>query len=171
MLVQLWVSIRDREKTRVPVGDPWDARTLEWATPAPPPAYNFAIIPQVSDRDDFAAAKENGTAYPSADAYEDIEMPRNTAIGFVLCVLSGVWMFALVWWIWWLAILMTVLMILAVIIWTFNTDTEEVIPAEVVREQHEAWLDLVRKSRPVNRDLETASENRGLAGPDLEAAT
>jgi cytochrome c oxidase subunit 1 len=33
--------------------DPWDARTLEWSIPSPPPAYNFAEIPQVHTRDDF----------------------------------------------------------------------------------------------------------------------
>ncbi|SHE72590.1 cytochrome o ubiquinol oxidase subunit 1 [Ruegeria intermedia] len=171
VVVQLWVSIRNREQSRVPVGDPWDARTLEWSIPAPPPPYNFAIIPHVTDRDDFAAAKERGAAYPHPDRYEDITMPRNTSIGFVLCVLSGVWMFALVWWIWWLAALMTVMMILSFILWTFRTDTEEVVSAEDVRRQHEAWLDLVRTTPPVTRDHEGAPENAGLARPDLEATT
>ena len=171
VLVQLWVSIRDREKTRVPVGDPWDARTLEWSIPAPPPPYNFAIIPNVTDRDNFAAAKERGDAYPTPDEYEDIVMPRNTSIGFILCVVSGIWMFALVWWIWWLAALMTVLIILSIIVWSFDTDTEEVITAEQVRKEHEAWLAVVHSAAAVDRDHETAPENRGLARPDLEAVT
>jgi len=33
--------------------DPWDARTLEWAIPSPPPEYNFAEIPVVHSVDDF----------------------------------------------------------------------------------------------------------------------
>ena len=30
--------------------DPWDAWTLEWSTPSPPPEYNFASIPVVNSR-------------------------------------------------------------------------------------------------------------------------
>ena len=30
--------------------DPWDAWTLEWATPSPPPSYNFAVEPTVDSR-------------------------------------------------------------------------------------------------------------------------
>jgi cytochrome c oxidase subunit 1/cytochrome c oxidase subunit I+III len=30
--------------------NPWDAPTLEWATPSPPPAYNFAVIPLIASR-------------------------------------------------------------------------------------------------------------------------
>ena len=33
--------------------DPWDARTLEWSIPSPPPEYNFAEIPTVHALDDF----------------------------------------------------------------------------------------------------------------------
>ncbi len=31
--------------------DPWDARTLEWSIPSPPPEYNFEAIPTVHARD------------------------------------------------------------------------------------------------------------------------
>jgi len=33
--------------------DPWDARTLEWITPNPTPAYNFIQIPDVTTLDEF----------------------------------------------------------------------------------------------------------------------
>jgi cytochrome c oxidase subunit 1 len=35
-----------------PAGNnPWDAATLEWALPSPPPVYNFAQVPQIGHRD------------------------------------------------------------------------------------------------------------------------
>jgi cytochrome c oxidase subunit 1 len=33
--------------------DPWDARTLEWTIPSPPPVYNFATVPVVHARDEL----------------------------------------------------------------------------------------------------------------------
>ena len=43
-------SLRSGERAGA---DPWDARTLEWAIPSPPPPYNFAEIPTVHVVDDF----------------------------------------------------------------------------------------------------------------------
>jgi cytochrome c oxidase subunit 1 len=37
--------------------NPWDAATLEWSIPSPPPVYNFAEIPQVTHRDQLWADK------------------------------------------------------------------------------------------------------------------
>lgn len=167
IIQQLAVSVRDRDQNRVPVGDPWDARTLEWSIPSPPPAYNFALIPQVVDRDDFAAAKIAGRGYEVSGDYEDIEVPKNTAVGFVLCVLSGIWAFSLVWWIWWLVALSTVGIILSVILWSFGIHSERTIPAEEVRRDHEKWLDLIRNTPPVDRDLEHDTANRGYARTEL----
>ena len=105
LIVQLVVSIRQREELRVPAGDPWDGRSLEWATPAPPPEYNFPVIPEVTARDAFTVAKNNGVAYQRPREYADITMPKNSAMGMILCVAGGVLAFALVWHIWWMACL------------------------------------------------------------------
>src|SRR4029453_3696043 len=41
---------KTRRSGRVAGPDPWDARTLEWAIPSPPPVYNFATLPIVHGR-------------------------------------------------------------------------------------------------------------------------
>ena len=43
-------------------GDPWDGRTLEWSIASPPPEYNFAEIPTVSDIDDWWVKKRTANA-------------------------------------------------------------------------------------------------------------
>ncbi|MDQ3574246.1 MAG: hypothetical protein M3404_04890, partial [Actinomycetota bacterium] len=40
-----------KRQVRAPA-DPWDARTLEWSIPSPPPHYNFAEIPTVHALDE-----------------------------------------------------------------------------------------------------------------------
>jgi cytochrome c oxidase subunit I len=42
----VWSYLKGKEAGN----DPWDAWTLEWATPSPPPEYNFVTIPVVRSR-------------------------------------------------------------------------------------------------------------------------
>ena len=104
LVIQLAVSIRDRRKLADATGDPYDGRTLEWATSSPPPPYNFAVLPEVRDREPLVDMKERGVVYQPPRAYEDIEIPKNSAVGVVLGGLAFVLGFAMVWHIWWLAI-------------------------------------------------------------------
>ena len=168
VFAQLVISIRQRKQNLSPLGDPWDGRTLEWAISSPPPIYNFAILPQVQQRDEFAEAKMANRAYPSPSVYEDIHMPKDTSIGLWLCLLSIAWMFGLVWWMWWLVVACTAGMFIAFIAWSFRIENEYVIPAETVREEHEKWLELIRKTQPVDRDEETTELNLGYAKTELE---
>jgi cytochrome c oxidase subunit I len=46
-LVNILISLKRGALT---TPNPWDAPTLEWATPSPPPAYNFAVIPFIASR-------------------------------------------------------------------------------------------------------------------------
>jgi len=133
MGVQLFVSIKNRESLRDATGDPWDGRTLEWATASPPAPYNFAVIPKVRDRDAFWDMKERGEAFRMPDTFEDIEMPKDSWHGVALGAIAFVFGFSMVWHIWWLAIV-TVLGLIGVTIARASADdVTYVIPAAEVK--------------------------------------
>ncbi|MGQ7325433.1 cbb3-type cytochrome c oxidase subunit I, partial [Streptococcus suis] len=64
-LVQLYVSFRKRHELADTTGDPWNARSLEWATSSPPPAYNFAFTPVVHDLDAWYDMRSRNAARPT----------------------------------------------------------------------------------------------------------
>jgi cytochrome o ubiquinol oxidase subunit 1 len=105
-IAQLVVSIRTRDQRRDVTGDPWDGRTLEWITASPPPAFNFAVLPNVKGEEAYWDIKRTAmeqrrlTELPD---YKPIEMPRNSPTGFVTAFFSVATGFALIWHIWWLA--------------------------------------------------------------------
>jgi cytochrome o ubiquinol oxidase subunit 1 len=101
-LLQLIVSIKNRDKNRDLTGDPWNGRTLEWSTRSPPPIYNFAHIPEVHTRDPFWVSKHAKTATKPLP-YEDIHMPKNTPIGLYIGIFSFLFGFGLIWYMFWLA--------------------------------------------------------------------
>jgi cytochrome o ubiquinol oxidase subunit 1 len=129
-IAQLVVSIRARESRRDLGGDPWNGRTLEWSTASPPPAYNFAVLPQVNSLDAFCAMKQRAAASPP-ERYPPIEVPRNSPSAFLTAFFAVVAGFAMIWHIWWLAIvgLMGAAVILVVFGWM------ERLPVEVSGEQ------------------------------------
>jgi cytochrome o ubiquinol oxidase subunit 1 len=132
-VVQLVVSIRNREQLRV-TGDPWNGRTLEWSIASPPPAWNFAVLPQVTDRDAWWVRKQRaGTEQAQLPLhYEPLEMPKNSPVGFVNAFFSFVTGFALVWHIWWLAALGLAGILVAVAIFAFRDDDETEVPVEAI---------------------------------------
>jgi cytochrome c oxidase subunit 1 len=50
LLLFVYNLVHSYFKGKVAGHDPWDAWTLEWSTPSPPPAYNFAVEPTVNSR-------------------------------------------------------------------------------------------------------------------------
>ncbi|KWN83045.1 cytochrome o ubiquinol oxidase subunit I [Burkholderia ubonensis] len=134
-LLQLVVSIRNRNlpQSRDTTGDPWGGRTLEWATTSPPPAYNFATIPQVRTLDAFADMKARGEGQGKSAAYRDIHMPSNTSAGLFVGVFSLALGFALVWHIWWLAIAGLAGIVATLVIYSSRNNDGYYIPASTVR--------------------------------------
>lgn len=139
MLVQFAVSIWRRKELVDESGDPWDGRTLEWATSSPPPAYNFAFTPVVHGLDAWNDMKQVGQTRPQG-TYLPIHMPRNTGAGVILAGAATVCGFALVWYIWWLAAAAFIGMVAVAIAHTFNYDRDFHIPADEV-ERTEAARD------------------------------
>jgi cytochrome o ubiquinol oxidase subunit I len=105
-IVQIVVSIRHREQLRDTTGDPWNGRTLEWATASPPPAWNFAVLPRVHELDAFWAKKQRVLAKQDLPGrqhkYEPIEVPKNSPTGLVTAFFAVITGFALIWHIWWM---------------------------------------------------------------------
>lgn len=71
-LINFFVSIKKGEKVG---SDPWDARTIEWMTPSPPPVYNFAVTPTIHTRDELWARKYEGVTDENEAALEGTELP------------------------------------------------------------------------------------------------
>ncbi len=68
-IANVFVTARKRE--RAPI-DPWNARTVEWMIPSPPPPYNYAEVPTIHARDEFWHRKygedATGRAFPRPEA-------------------------------------------------------------------------------------------------------
>jgi cytochrome o ubiquinol oxidase subunit 1 len=126
-VVQIIVSIKNRKRLMDTTGDPWNGRTLEWATSSPPPFYNFAVIPTVTDRDAFWDMKQKGEQL--SRQYKDILMPKNTGMGIYISVFAFLAGFGFVWQIFWLAIFGVIGSIACVIVRSFDEETEYVVTA------------------------------------------
>ena len=119
-LYNLWIS---RRKGALAGPNPWDAATLEWSVPSPPPAYNFARIPVVASRHPLWEAQlktvksqsdltseivlDDGRETPAtsildAEADAILRMPGDSLWPALLTVaLTGVF-FGLLFHVWWL---------------------------------------------------------------------
>lgn len=129
-IAQIVASFIQKKHLVDTTGDPWNGRSLEWATASPPPFYNFAVIPQISSRDAFWEMKKQGIP---KTVYEDIHMPKNTAAGIYISIFAFLMGFAFVWEINWLAAVSIVGMIVVFIIRGFDEHSEYTLPAAEVQ--------------------------------------
>ncbi|USI74057.1 cytochrome o ubiquinol oxidase subunit I [Sphingomonas morindae] len=149
-IIQLVVSIRTRDQRRDLTGDPWDGRSLEWATPSPPPAFNFAVMYNVEDEEAYWGIKQTALDQQRLHAepeYEPIEMPLNSPTGFICAFFATICGFALIWHIWWLVIVGLVGAFITFIVFAWRDHDEYEVPVEEVaridrarRAAREKWL-------------------------------
>jgi cytochrome c oxidase subunit I+III len=104
-LVNVAYSLRAGE--RAP-DNPWGGSSLEWGTPSPPPAYNFASLPVVSSREPLWMADANepthvmglsaetreGLVTTVIDALPDVryDYPEPTVWPFIAAVAVWFWL-------------------------------------------------------------------------------
>jgi cytochrome o ubiquinol oxidase subunit 1 len=134
-VVQLIVSIRQRNLHRDRTGDAWAGRTLEWSIPSPPPAWNFARLPLVESTDAFWIAKQrrNESAQAPAEPYTSVHLPRSNPTGIFLAFFAVIYGFAMIWHIWWLAAIGFVGALLVFLVQAWRPEQEiEITPQEIL---------------------------------------
>jgi cytochrome c oxidase subunit 1 len=104
MYINIFRSLRSGAKAPA---DPWDGRSLEWSVGSPPPAYNFARVPEVRGRDalwvmKYGRAGSRGVAMFMAGQtppvpesqlsppIEPIHMPSPSILPLVIALAMGV---------------------------------------------------------------------------------
>ncbi len=135
LLVNIVIS---RRHGAIAGANPWDAPTLEWSVPSPPPPHNFAGIPSVASRHPLWEDRLGDTAVPSRvregllldrgretiattplDGSPDLilKMPGDTLVPFVLTVGMTAGFVGLLVHLWWLAGAGAAVAALSLIVW------------------------------------------------------
>lgn len=136
-LFQVWqivYSFKHPEKDTT--GDPWDGRTPEWSIPSPAPAYNFAVLPQINERDDWWETKqqrEQGNIKEEEPVYQPIHMPKSSGIPIIMSLFWFLLGFGMIWDWMFLAIPGLIGIIACMIARSFTYNDDYYIPAEDVR--------------------------------------
>jgi len=124
--------------------NPWDAPTLEWSTPSPPPAYNFATIPLIGSRHPLwedrlqegsaksvlhrgpvlvDAGRETFATSPlDAEPSAIMRMPDDTYLPLILAVCLGVVAYGLLFSLLWLAAAGAIGVAISAIAWLWPSD-------------------------------------------------
>ncbi len=113
--------------------DPWDARSLEWATHTPVPEYNFAVQPQVHSSQAFwDHKKKRHDLFPSK--IEEIHMPNNSGMPFIMSSIFFVWGFCFVFAIWPGVIISTIAIFACMAMRSFEKDHGRHISVKEIEE-------------------------------------
>ncbi|MGR3912114.1 MAG: cbb3-type cytochrome c oxidase subunit I [Candidatus Rhabdochlamydia sp.] len=128
-VLQLYVSIKEQDQDKT--GDPWNGRTLEWMTASPPPFYNFATIPVVTEKDAFWVLKQQGVKREQLSD-EPFHMPKNSGIGPFIGMLSFLLGFGMIWYLFWLAIISAILILGALFVRFYTKETEFTVSKDML---------------------------------------
>jgi cytochrome c oxidase subunit 1/cytochrome c oxidase subunit I+III len=138
LLINIGISLK---RGRLAGPNPWDGPSLEWATPSPPPSYNFPVIPTVASRHPLWERRLHAPETTLSSVHEGpvmdhaketilttsldgdpeliLKMPEDSVAPFGLTVAMSVFFVGLLMRQWWLAGLGFAGMLLAVLIWTW----------------------------------------------------
>ncbi|MDF2961238.1 MAG: qoxB [Paenibacillus sp.] len=116
--------------------DPWDARSLEWATHSPVPEYNFAVTPDVHSNEAFWDAKKKGHVLFKS-GLKKIHMPNNSGVPFIMSAFMFVLGFAMVFSMWTLTLVSTLAIFVCMTLRSFERDHGRYIPVEEILETEE----------------------------------
>lgn len=132
LVYNIYYSIR-RQKPEVS-GDPWDGRTLEWATDgAIPPHYNFAVIPKVTGLDAFWRLKKEKQRERIDDAILPIHMPSHSGKPFMMSVFFFISGFGLVFEWFWVGIVGAVGVLVIMILRSLECDKGYYVSVEEIK--------------------------------------
>jgi cytochrome aa3-600 menaquinol oxidase subunit I len=113
--------------------DPWDARTLEWATHTPVPEYNFAIVPDVKSIEALWDAKKKDHVLFKGN-FEKIHMPNRSGMPFIMSCIFFVWGFSFVFGMWIPVILTTIGIFACMALRSFEKDHGHYISVQEIEE-------------------------------------
>ena len=134
-LINLFLSLRNGQLAGP---NPWDAPSLEWSMPSPPPPYNFPVVPRIASRHPLwesrlgdgrrrselrvGAALDHGKealATTALDAIPDaiLKMPDDTPAPFIVTLAMSAGFAGLLLQAWWLAGIGTIAMLAGLLVW------------------------------------------------------
>ena len=134
-LINVFMS---RRNGRIAGPNPWDAPSLEWSTPSPPPPYNFPVIPSVASRHPLwelrlpeggrgselrtGLALDHGKealATTALDAVPDaiLRMPDDTPAPFIVTLAMSAGFAGLLLQAWWLAGVGAIATLAGLLVW------------------------------------------------------
>jgi cytochrome aa3-600 menaquinol oxidase subunit I len=120
-----------RHSSRNIGSDPWNARTLEWATQTPVQSYNFARTPHVNSVEAYWDHKKKGQPIFKGEI-EKIHMPNNSGVPFIMSCIFFVWGFSFIFSMWIPVIITTIAIFACMAHRSFEKDDGYYIPVEKI---------------------------------------